>query len=521
MILRKPYAFFIKMFKPLHLTLAIVVAYLIYLQNKILIFLNSYIYSTTSAVGENIKDKLASNLLFIIPIILIIFSLIILGIMFKKEKKFTFYVISIFSFVVVLVINLYASNFLGVLEKSIVSIKTVKLIHDLVLINMVIESISFVFLIVRGMGINIKKFDFDSDISKINVSDSDKEEFEVKIDVDLNESKRKRKKRLRYLKYFYLEKKTIINLVLVLLLCVFIISALFILKMGKRVNKEGNIYSTNTFSFGVDDTLIIDTDYRGNKISENYLIVVDVKMKSNISGKSLLLKDFSLKIDELIFKPTLKYSNFLIDLGDLYDESILSNEYTNYLFVYEVPEKYIKSDMIFNYNGDGNSIDIFLNPKDLATTEISISKQINEQISFEKTLGNIMFKIKSYEIKDKFLLEYDYCIKQGDCILSKEYLKPSIDENFDKYILKLDIEYRDNSDLNIETFYDFFFNFGSIYYSIDGNWYYQKSNFEKINSSKTNTKNNVYIGVNSEIYNATSIKLIFDIRGSKYEYLLK
>ena len=91
MVLRKPYAFFIKMFKPIHILLAIIVAYLIYLENRILLFFNTYIYSSNNVLGQNIKDKFGSSLLYLLPTIIIIFSLIILGIMFRKKKPIVFY----------------------------------------------------------------------------------------------------------------------------------------------------------------------------------------------------------------------------------------------------------------------------------------------------------------------------------------------------------------------------------------------------------------------------------------------
>ena len=521
MILKKPYAFFIKMFKPIHLVLAGLISYLIYLNNKILSFLTNYIYSTDSVIGKNIKGDLINNYIYIIPLIIIIAALLILGIMFKKKKPVAFYVINIFAFIVVIVINLYASNFLGVLEESVVAIKSVKLIHDLVLINIGMESIFFVLFIIRGMGINFKKFNFDSELSKFDINESDKEEFEVNIKVDFNASRTKRKKNIRKIKYFYFENKFIINLFILLFILILGISIYFIIYNTKNKNIEGVIYSTNSFEFGVNSTTILNTDYKGNKITNNYLIVVDCKLKSNYKSNSLYLNDFSLSIGESVFKPTTKYSNLLVDLGLIYNEEILLNEYTDYLFVYEIPEKYITSDMVFRYNNMGNSIDINLQPKSIVTNNINISKKINEEISFDESLGDISFKINNYDIKDKYLLEYDYCIKNDYCIKSKEYLKASIDRNFDKYILKLNVEYSDNSDLGVNTFYKFFFRFGSIYYNIKGTWYIQASDFEEINSTKLSEKNVYYIGVNSEIMNASNIKLVFDIRDSKYEYIIK
>lgn len=521
MILRKPYAFFIKMFKPIHLIISIFVAYLIYLQNNILNFFNSYIYSSTNVVGQDIKTGLVSNYLYIIPIIIMIFCLIFLGVMFRKKKPVTFYIVNIFAFIVVIVINAYCINFLGVLEKNIVAIKTVKLVHDLTLINVGIEITSFIFFIVRGMGINFKKFDFDSEISKFNINESDKEEFEVNINVDLDENKRKRRRTFRHLKYIYIEKKVLINIILSLLVLIIGIVVVLIINLKNKVNVEGITYSTNTFDYSVTETLLLNSNYKGKKLTDNYLIVVKTKIRSKISSNSLFLKDFSLKIGETIFKPTTKYSSDLIDIGFIYNESILSLEETSYLFIYEIPEKYINSDITFSYNDKGFNVDILLNPKRLVNAEISKIQNLTEEISFNDTLGDIKFKINDYDINDKYLLEYNYCIKKDDCILSKEYLTSSIDENFDKYILRLNVEYVENTDLDINSFYKFFSKFGTIYYNIDGNWKSQTSKFEEIKSKKTKTGNNVYIGINSEISNALNIKLVFDIRGSKYEYVLK
>lgn len=520
MVLKKPYAFFIKMFKPIHLVMAILVMYLIFLNNKVLSFLTEYLHSSIDILGSSIKNEIFNNLLYIIPIIIMFLSFIILGIMFKKNKPIKFYFINIFIFIVIIVINFYASNFLSVMEESIVAIKSVKLIHDLVLINVGLESFVFILLLIRGMGINFKKFNFDSDISKFNIEESDNEEIEIDINVNFDESKRKRKKFFRQFRYTYVENKFMINILLISFVLIVSILIYFIVFSLNKTIKEGNVYQANTFSFGVDNTIILNTDYKGNKLTDNYLIVVNTKIKSNINRNSLYLNDFNLKIGNTIFKPVLKYSNSLVDLGVVYNEEILSKEYTNYLFVYEIEEKYTNSDMVFSYNNMGNNIEIKLEPKNLINSNEVLNKNIGEEISFYKVLGDIKFKINSFDIKDKYILEYNYCIKENDCVKSIEYLKPSIDKNYDKYVLKLNVEYSDNSDLKLDDFYKFLSKFGSIYYKINNTWYIQNV-FEKITSTKISIKNTEYIGIKSDIAGADAIKLVFNIRGSKYEYLLK
>ena len=518
MILKRPYAFFIKMFKPIHLLLSGLLLYLIYLDNNILTFLNEYMYSSETLAEADIIRSLMNNFLYIIPIVILIFFIILLGVMYKKNKPMVFYFVGIFSFLIILIINIYSVNFLNTLVENIVSIKIIKLIHDLVLINVILESVLLLVLFIRGIGINFKKFDFNSDLSKIEINESDKEEFELNVNIDINEKKRKRKEQIRKLKYLYAENKILINISSFILVIIIIFTATFIVIKKGQVNKEGVYYSANSVNFKVNETLKLNTSYKGNKITDNYLIVVSVNIKSNYNDK-LYLNDFSLKIEDIKFKPTDKYNESLIDLGNFYEEESLSVEYTDYLFVFEIPEKYIESEMLFSYNNQGNVVDVLLEPKELVLSEAQKSMNITENLEFENVLSGVNFKINSYSLDYKFLIEYNYCIKENDCIASKEYLKPSINENYDKIILKLDMEYNSESDLDINTFYKLLSKFGTISYKIGDTWY-NNSKFEEIKSKKISSSN-VYIGINSNILNADSIKIVFNVRGSIYEYILK
>lgn len=521
MILRKPYAFFIKMFKPIHIILSILLIYLIYLQNKILTFLSSYISNISVVVDENIVNELITNKIYIIPIILILFSLLILGIMFKKKKSVMFYFINIILCIIVIVINVYALNFLEILKDTIVAIKTVKLIRDFVFLGILIESVSLIFFITRGMGLNIKKFNFDSEFSKININESDKEEFEVNLNVDFNERKRRLRQRLRYLKYRYVENKFIINCVIFLIVIIVSVLIYLYIQNKNNYNKEGISYNINNFDLIVNDTNIIKNDYRGNKITDDYLIVVNLSLRSFFTNKNIYSNDFSLKIEDLKFKSITKYSSSLIDMGITYEQQNLTSEYTSYIFVYEIPEKYINSDMELVYTAEGEEIVVRLEPQNFKEQTNKITKNITEEIDFSEYFENIKFLINNYEINDFFVVNYNYCVSTNDCMSSLERLVPSIDENFDKTVLKLNVEYNNNSSLDVSNFYTFLNNFGSIEYAIDDTIYKQNSLLEEIKSKKKQEKNVVYVGVNERIKLASSIKLVFDIRGISYEYVLK
>ena len=519
MILRKPYAFFIKMFKPIHFAFCISLILLIAHQNKILNFLNDYLYTTELIDTQNIKSKIISSIIIVLPIIIIIISLLLFGIMYKKKKPYIFYFISIFIYLYIVIVNVYVSNFFTVLESNTIAIKNIKLIHDLVLINILLESSLFLIYLVRGFGINFKKFDFSSDIAQFDINEKDKEEFEFELKIDFNESKRKRKEKLRNFKYFYLEHKFIINSILSLLFSLIIILIIILIISKTRYNKEGVSYQLNEFNIVADETNILNTNYEGVKITENQLVIVKTELKSSLPSKSLFLKDFSLKIKNMKFYPTSKYNKQLFDIGEVYNNDILTDEYQNYIFVYEIPQKYKYEKMYFCYNDKGYNFVIKLNPKNQKNSSKKIKNKENELMSFDKTLGNVSFKIKNYEIEDKYKINYNYCIKDN-CFDSIEYLRPSIDQNFDKTILRLDADYQNNTELSIYNFYDLLEKFGSIYYKVNNEWKIQNENFEQIISNKKLDKY-IYIGVNQEIKNAKNIKFVFNIRGTKYEYLIK
>ena len=333
MILRKPYAMFIKMFRPIHFIFVFCIGFLIYFQNKILSFLNNYLYTSELINTENVKQTLFSNYLYLIPIFLMILSLLLFGIMFRKNKPYKFYFISIFLFLAILILTIYVSNFLSIFENTTVTIKTVKLIHDLVLISILVESGLLIIYIVRGLGVNFKSFDFDSDIAKFDVDDRDKEEFELDLKFDFNETKRKRKERLRNFKYLYLENKFLINSIFGLVFIIISVITIIIVVKHNDYNKEGKEYNLDGFDMMVEETNILNTNYEGNLITDNYLIIVKTKLKSYNSSKSLYSKDFNLKISNAKVHVTKEYDNYLFDIGETYNNGNLTSEYKTYLFV--------------------------------------------------------------------------------------------------------------------------------------------------------------------------------------------
>ena len=519
MILRKPYAFFIKMFKPIHLAIGLLIGYLMVSESDIFSFLDKNEYTNINLVGQNIKSEYVSNSLYIVPIILMVLFIIILTIMFYKKKPITFYMVSIFCTIAILIINIYTINFFDVIEESIVSIKSVKLIHDLVFISMFIEGVLLIFVLIRGVGIDIRKFNFDSDISKIDIKDSDNEEFEVNIRFNIDQTRRERNKRIRYLKYAYAENKFIVNIVLLSVIILITVVCFLLFRNKTKIYPEKYTIVANTGSFIVENSYIVNKSYDGKTLTDNYLIVVDAKVKKNYDSSEIYLNDFNIETSDKVYTPTTMYNKYLIDLGNGFYNDIATVEYGDYIFVYEIPASYINKKLLFTYNDGGSISYIKLNPNMISYDGEPKTIELGNELAFDDKLQGISFKINEYEIKNKYTINYSYCIKDNDCINSIEYIKATLDKNYDKYVIKLNIEYNNTSEYKYK-FYNLLTTFGYIEYYI-GDAVKKEKSIELLSSTKKSEKNVMYLGVNKEIADATFVNIVFNVRGKQYVYKVK
>ena len=95
MILRKPYAFFIKHFRFIHVILSLLVIYSTYKTKILLDFFNEYSNEIINITGQDLVTPLMPLFFQIIPLIILVVNLLLLFIMFIKKKPYLIYVISI------------------------------------------------------------------------------------------------------------------------------------------------------------------------------------------------------------------------------------------------------------------------------------------------------------------------------------------------------------------------------------------------------------------------------------------
>lgn len=528
MVLRKPYRFLIKHFRFIHLLIALMGSYLLYRTNELVKFFNEYINGSETLVGIGTSNEYFSLMMIIFIFLILIGTITILVIMKMKDKPVLFYTINIITYIIVAIIYVYDNSIIQKLELSALDIRTIKLASDLTLICFITQTISTIILFIRGIGFSIKKFNFEQDL-RLEIDESDNEEFEFDVSIDRNRIKRNFKKSLRNIKYTYHENKFIINIV-VLIILVLIGIGIFLNVRKNKTYKLNQYISAYGINYTITDSYLVNTDYKGNEITDNYLVVTKIKVKNTLSTKEkLVTARMLLKIGKVTYNPTTKYSNKIIDLGTTYNDSYLKSDYEDYLIVFEIPKKYSNKKMIFSYsdpyNGDFKTK---LSLKKLDNSTNSDKTELTKELTLNDNLfKNISFSINNYEINDKIKATYRFCETKTVCYDSYEYIVPTFTDNYTKTILKISstINFNEQKISGYDDLADFIETFGVIKYKVkENNEIVEKemnTKIKRVNPIKSSEKGVYYFEIYDDIKNAMDISLILNIRNAKYEYVLK
>lgn len=520
MILRKPYAFLIKHFRFIHVILSILSIYSLYSTNKVLKFFNSYVSTTINVVGQELNDLYFDLLVYLVPIIIILISILCLWLLFNKKKPIMFYVINVLMYIVIIVVFGIVSNTLSNMELSILNARTIRFSRDLLSACLLFEIVSVIVSVVRATGFDIKKFDFGKDINEIKIEEKDNEEFEFEIKLDKNKVKRKTKRSLRFLRYFYLEHKFILNIFIVLVIGIVVILSFINVKPINVLN-EKRVFTNNSITMSIDESYITYKDYKGNVIDKDwYFVIVKLKLKNNLKVKQVLdTATTKLLIGDFKYSHTINYRDEMFDLGSIYQDELLGNEYVYKNLVFKIPKQLVNENMVFEFS-DKTSLSSSTNEKDvrvlLKPKNIDI---VNKDIIVDlyDVISKYDLSIDSYDVSKYFKLNYSFCSTR--CYDSIEYLYPSLGNN-DKSILRISGTYNGSFN-NVFNLYDFINYFGVLKYEINNEVKTQNIELKEVISTKLVEKDVYYMEVLDEVRNADKIYFVFHIRNQNYIYYLR
>jgi hypothetical protein len=424
-----------------------------------------------------------------------------------------------------------------IIKQSIIEIREIKLYNDLTLLLLIIQVVSMILCFIRAVGLDIKKFDFGKDLMELEVGEEDNEEFEVNVDVETNIIKRSLNRNRRFAKYVYLENRFIINTILVIVLFITTLLVYLNLNVYNVIYKEGDTFLIEFLNVGVSKSYLTQKDYVGDVIASNgkQLLVVKLNVKAQEKGHVFNTAKAEVVVNNKTYFPTkIEQRSSLFDLGAVYYNEEISTKLEKILLVYEIPAADMEKDMQFKYINDVEIKKNQLNPKYISVglkpirLDVEV-KPLEEKISKTVVLNNDLFGttsivIKSFDISKEYALKYNYCLSVSECYPSIEYLTPVLNTNFDKVLLRVNatISIDENEIIdNVYNHYNIINNFGKIVYEKDGNTYSSKGRISKVDSYRTNTGDNYYLEVDSNIMSADKVYLLITIRNKQYKFPIK
>lgn len=521
MVFRKPYAFLIKNFRKIHIVLLFLALFVWIKINSITAFVKQYIsYGTYNASMERFSSHVGI-FLYLALLIMIVGSGLLLILLRKKDKPWKIYILYIFEYVLLLVGVILTSNFFNTYSLG-TTVSGVLIYRDILTIGKFLQYPIIVLLIIRVLGIDLKKFNFKNDEEYLELSSEDREEFEISFDFDKNSIIRLYNRTKRNLYYFYKEHKFICNILIV-------ISSIYVLYQGyyffaiiNKSYKQGKTFKSGIYEITVKDSYITDKDLAGNKIEEGYNFVILIINIKNTSNKMISpnLDRYHLMngSSDYTYKPF--YNSYFTDIGKPADSkiSIYGGKSREMYLVYRVKENLKKNRFVLYYQELGGKLGSYLRKIKLKMTDVSEVKdtgvyKIGDTIKFDYIyLSDKKITTTNFDINTSFNYNRYYCPNDSFCLTNVE----TVNAREGKKILKLSFS---SSDFEGEEFIDFSTKYGRIMYKDSKGRTRYANIVDAIGISYQGR--DIYITTDSSVLDSSDISLLYTLRNKSYTLKIK
>lgn len=331
MVLRRPYAFLIKHFRLIHLIIAAIFAYLVFRNRSIYSFLNTVIAASTNRYGA---AEYVSYGLFAIGALALALCVIVFLLLKYKDKPRRAYIFIMVGYGIIGVFMLLLFGYMSKMTTNVVDAKTIRLYRDIMMITLVFQYIIVLFMAIRGLGFDIKKFDFNKDAQELNILESDSEEVEVNTQIDTTNIARGIKKQQREFGYYYKEFRIYIIIILA------VVGVILLVKGYKFYTTKYKVYHEDDYVGSTNIVKVVDS-YYSIKDNKNYVIVSFDVYKY---GKSehFNINNMALHIGRKKYLPDKTICSKFSNLGNCYKKQYVNSDEKTYILVYEVDKLNIK-----------------------------------------------------------------------------------------------------------------------------------------------------------------------------------
>ena len=533
MILKRPYAFFIKHFKLIHFLLLVSSIYVLVKTTPIMNFFRLYVANNYSSVISD-PDKLISFFIyFFIAVILLIIISIIFLFSYKKKKK-TFYIFYLVYYIILLVVIVLASLIFASIKDDVLKTDTARVYRDLSILFYLPQLPFIAVCFIRSLGFNLKEFSFDQDHKDLMVTSEDNEEVELSIGLETYKTKRKLRKTVREFKYYFKENAFLVIILLVIGLAVGGYILLSSIEIYDKSYQIGDNIVLDDLNISISDSIITNLDSGGNIIKkDSHYILLKIYTNNGLDKETSLdykkIRVFYKGKENTYLNADLNSSSYFVDYAIPYSgNTLISTGENYYVLAYEISNQLLNKKFYVQIATGGitkNNVyhptfaTIKINPLVIDDVALISEYKINETISLDGTyLKNSKVLITDYEFTDCFFYKYQHCVSKDNCsdyqgIVSKTATNETIMVLYSDITLDKDAVYSSTPGSKSK----FPNNFFKIRYVING-----QTKTVLIENVTPKTFGDGYIfKVKNEIPNAESICLLVTVRNKQYSIKLK
>lgn len=527
MILKKPYAFIIKHFRLIHLMMLACLAYLLMIARDInKLFASLQASSTFIYAGA---DAYINKSVYYVLLIFLFLSGVVFWLLREKKKPTKLYMFLIIYGIVQIFLFYYEFNLLGVLQENVVESDKLILGRDISTICLLPNYFLMGICFIRGIGFNLKQFNFSKDVEELEIADVDSAEFEVLIGQNNYKYFRFIRRTIRELKYYVLENKFSISIFACGVLLFFAGYGVYYYNtyLKKTSKEETNII--DGIAYTVRDSYVTTKDFNGIELSDIYkYVVVDLTLYNNTSeNKTLNLDNITLANGSLVYYPVLTRNQKFYDFGSPYNEGDLLFPHVSKdaTIAFEIPRSTNTRNFAlrvqYGLDTSGSKVLTKYRKFDVSTTEVDkdptlIKTNINETINTNVVSQNpFNLTITGYSILDSFDNRYIVCKSLNACNPLSNVIRPVRSNSETMLVLDYKGTMYDDAKFTktFNTYNKIFENYCTVKYKVFNRDYSIKANVV----ANSDVEGKIFITMDRNLVNASSISLLFEFRDNKFE----
>lgn len=447
----------------------------------------------------------------------------------EKKKPVKLYLFLIIYGFIEIVLFYYEFNLLSVLQENVVDADQLILGRDISTICLLPNYVLMVICFIRGIGFNLKQFNFSKDVEELEIADVDSAEFEVLIGQNNYKYLRFIRRTIRELKYYVLENKFGIFMFTCVLALFFSGYGIYYYNtyLKKTAKEETNVI--NGIAYTVRDSYLTTKDFNGNELSDLYkYVIVNLTVYNNTTETATLnLDNITLASDSLVFYPTLTKNQKFYDFGIPYNEGdlLLPQVSKDVTLTFEIPRSTNRRNFALRvqYGLDISGSKILSKYRKFDVSAVDVDKEatliktnVNETINTNVAGKNpFNLTITGYSILDSFDNRYVVCKNINACNPLSNVIKP-VRANSETMLV---VDYKGTMyedakfTQTFNTYNKIFENYCTVKYRVYNRDY--SMNASVVANSDVDGK--IFITMERNLVNASSIYLLFDFRDNKYE----